>query len=171
MEPRRRNCRDGQSAADGHADEWSILARQAHTVLFAPRSATNMTTLGSGKRSKSCSQSAPTRKQLLTCGSFLRISINRLVTSAYSAQLMDVGCSGALLCQRLSTHSPDQAQTRTRAGHRGSVDRGWEQFDAVHGGPLFPLCSPRPTWPTCDYRCSLCALQLRYKHPTAVRWR
>ena len=31
---------------------------------------TAMTTLGFGKRSKSCSQSAPTRKLRLTCGSF-----------------------------------------------------------------------------------------------------
>jgi len=39
-------------------------------VPIAPRSVTNLTTLEFGKRSKSCFQSAPTRKRRLTCGSF-----------------------------------------------------------------------------------------------------
>ncbi len=107
------------------------------TVAPRPRSATNLTTLEFGKRSKSCSHSAPTRKQRLTCGSFHQPRSTGRASAAQTRHFFIFSAVDAR-SKQLSTlvsatvHPlPRPAQTQTRAGHRGSVGGSWEQFNAV----------------------------------------
>ena len=121
----RQRSRSGWAAIAG-----SIPGMRGRSVRVALRSATNLTTLGFGKRSKSAPNLLPPVSGGRPADPFNLLDQEKRHVFIFSA--VDARSEQLSALVSATVHPlPRPAQTQTRAGHRGSVARSWEPFNAV----------------------------------------
>jgi len=134
----RQRSRSGWAAIAG-----SIPGMRGRSVRVALRSATNLTTLGFGKRSKSAPNLLPPVSGGRPADPFNLLDQEKRHVFIFSA--VDARSEQLSALVSATVHPlPRPAQTQTRAGHRGSVARSWP-LSAVRSAVLLPLGSPLPS--------------------------